>query len=91
MNDAQPATTSQIPLRVPSPVHCERCVERVCEAVRHIPGVTSAECDARTSILTVVHDASRVSRRALEREVERLGFEEPHGIEHASYRVTGLD
>lgn len=91
MSVAQPPTTSQILVRIPSPARCERCVERVCEAVRDIPGVTSAECDARTSMLTVVHDASRVSRRQLERQVERLGFEGPRGIEHASYRVTGLD
>ena len=85
------ATTSQFPLRVPSPVRCERCVGRVCEAVRGLPGVTSADCDARTSTLTVVHDASTVSRGELEVQIARLGFEAPRGIEHVAYRVTGLD
>jgi copper chaperone CopZ len=84
-------TTSRFPVRVPSPVRCERCVNRVCEAVRLLPGVTSAECDPHTSTLTVVHDSSAVSRAKLDAEIARLGFEAPKGIEHAAYRVTGLD
>jgi len=83
--------TSQIPVRVPSPVRCDRCVGRVCEAVRSLPGVSSAECDVRTSMLTVTHDSAVVSRLELQHEVERLGFEAPQGVEHEAYRVTGLD
>ncbi len=63
----------------------------MCEAVRTVPGVASAECDPRTSTLTVVHDAKVVSARELEEQVERLGFDVHEGIEHAAYRVTGLD
>lgn len=87
----QANTTSQFPVRVPSPVRCERCVGRVCEAVRNLQGVTSAECDPRTSTLTVVHDSATVSRGELEAQIVRLGFEAPRGLEHAAYRVTGLD
>ena len=90
MNDSAP-TTSQFLVRVPSPVRCERCVGRVCEAVRNLPGVTSAECDPRTSMLTVVHDSATVSRGELEAQIVRMGFEAPRGLEHAAYRVTGLD
>lgn len=84
-------TTSQFPVHLPSPVRCERCVGRVCEAVRSAEGVTSAECDARTSTLTVVHDARLVSPRELGERIEKLGFDVHEGIEHAVYRVTGLD
>ena len=88
---AHNTSTSQFLVRVPSPVRCERCVGRVCEAVRHVPGVSSAECDSRTSMLSVVHDDRVVSRGELEHRVEQLGFEARQGIEHVVYRVTGLD
>ncbi len=88
---ARTASTARFAVRVPSPVRCESCVGRVCEAVRSVPGVTSAECDPRSSTLTVVHDARVVSERELEQRIERLGLEAPTGIEHVAYRVTGLD
>ncbi len=84
-------TTSRFPIRIPSPVRCERCASRVCDAVRQVPGVETAECDARTSTLTVLHDERVVSERELAQRIEALGLEARQGIEHVAYTVTGLD
>jgi hypothetical protein len=53
--------------------------------------VESAEVDKRTATLIVSHDVGLLPDDALEGEVVKLGFQVSSGIEHAGWRVTGLD
>lgn len=84
-------STFLIPLLLPSRLRCAECVGRLCTAVSELPGVLSAECDKRASAMTVIYDSATVSSEELEQCVRDLGLEISTGVEHASYRVTGLD
>ena len=89
--DATSPLVTELSVRLPSKVRCAACVERVCDSVRAIAGVSSVECDSRTSKLVITHDPARVSVAELDAEVARIGLEAASGIEHEAYRVSGLD
>jgi copper chaperone CopZ len=84
-------STLRIPVALPSVARCSECVSRLCVAVKEIPGVTDAECDSRTSPMTIGYDPVLVSPEDLEERVHGLGLEIAGRVQHATYRVTGLD
>jgi copper chaperone CopZ len=85
------AHTLNIPIVMPSGLYCADCVERLRCAIEALPGVEFAEADKRTATFTVSHDTGVLPDDALEGEVVKLGFQVSSGIEHAGWRVTGLD
>jgi copper chaperone CopZ len=92
MPAARAATaTFRIPIVLPSPARCSECVGRLCAEVKEIPGVTDVECDSRTSAMTIAYDPVLVSPEDLEERVHGLGLEIVGRVEHATYRITGLD
>jgi len=92
MAPAQVASaTFRIPVVLPSQARCAACVHRLCKAVSDIAGVSDAECDSRTSAITVIYDPILLAPEELEKRVRELGLEIAGRAEHAAYRVTGLD
>lgn len=80
-----------IPMVLSSPVKCAECANRLCSGVVDLPGVLSADCSPRTSEMTVTFDTSAIAVEELERRVLDLGLDVTGAVEHATYRVTGLD
>jgi copper chaperone CopZ len=85
------AHTLSIPLVMPSELYCADCVEKLRSAVESLPGVEFAEVDKRTATLTVSHDLALLPDDRIDDEVKRLGFQVSSVVEHAGWRVTGLD
>lgn len=68
---------------------CAECVSRVCRAASRLPGVREATCD--DVAIHVVYDPALVSERDLVVGVDRTVAEATVGVEHAAFRVAGLD
>lgn len=76
---------------LPGPYYCLECAGRLCSAVSREPGVLESVCDEAGGTLDVVYDPSQTSEQALADRVRLLGLEVIGAVEHATYRVTGLD
>lgn len=76
---------------LPGPYRCAECASRLCTQASRLPGVLESSCDEETSALAVAYDSRLVSAADLAAAVERLAVEVTGGVEHAAYRVTGLD
>jgi len=76
---------------LPSPHYCASCAERVCAEVTALEGVIDVQCDLQMGALTITHDARRLSSADLEERVRRIALEATGSVEHAAYRLTGLD
>lgn len=73
------------------PRYCASCATRVCDGVRALDGVRSADCDPSEGTLHITYDPTRVRDRDLDDAVARLALEAVGAVEHAAYRLTGLD
>jgi len=80
-----------LPSLLPATYYCTDCAERLCEAARGIEGVSGTNCSKESGRLTVFYDPRLIEETVLEREVVRLGLEVVGAVEHAAYRLTGLD
>lgn len=76
---------------LPSPRYCASCAERICAALRDLPGVIEVGCDRETGALAVTRDGGTLSARELDAAVRRIAAEEAGAVVHAAYRLTGLD
>ncbi|TLM69550.1 MAG: heavy-metal-associated domain-containing protein [Actinobacteria bacterium] len=83
--------TFRIPALSPAQVSCPGCAERVCAAVRAVPGVQSVACDASAASVEVCWDADLVTADEIDAALARAAHEAAGGIEHAAYRLSGLD
>lgn len=81
----------RIPALTPAQVGCAGCAERVCAAVRLVPGVRSAECDVASATLVVCWDPELVGLEEVEAALAEAAGSAAGGLAHAAYRVTGLD
>lgn len=81
----------RIPALTPAQIACAGCLERVCAAVRVVPGVLTVECDAATVALSVCWDPELVTLEEIEGALSAASASAAGGIEHAAYRLTGLD
>jgi hypothetical protein len=70
---------------------CAECASRLCTGVSHLPGVLESGCDIEAALLRVEHDPALLASAELTASLERLAAEVTVGVEHAAYRVTGLD
>ena len=91
VNDHRATTTLRLPVVMSSPVQCSECIARLREGIEVLPGVSFAEVDERTTMLTVVHDPTVINDSQLRTEAERLGAAVAEQIGHAAYRIMGLD
>ena len=63
----------------------------LCAAISREPGVLESGCDKALGTLEVAFDPSKLDETALAGRVRLLGLEILGAVEHATYRVTGLD
>lgn len=76
---------------LPGPYYCLECAGRLCAAISREPGVVESGCDKELGTLEVAYDPGAISESALTERVRLLGLEILGAVEHATYRVTGLD
>jgi hypothetical protein len=74
-----------------SPMLCAGCAERICERAGRLPGVVRAGCGESDGMLALEYDPDIVSTVEIDAQLARLVAEVGEGVEHATYRVTGLD
>lgn len=87
---AEPRTaTFDLTTLLPGPYLCAECAARVCTGASRLAGVLEAECDE--AALRLIYDPAVVSTGALAAAVTTLVAGATVGVEHATYRVTGLD
>lgn len=80
-----------MPDLLPGPYYCLECAGRLCAAISREPGVVESACDKELGTLEVAYDPSKLDEEALAERVRVLGLEILGAVEHATYRVTGLD
>ncbi|MHB1342405.1 MAG: hypothetical protein ACYC77_01225 [Coriobacteriia bacterium] len=80
-----------LPDLLPGPYYCLECAGRLCAAISREPGVLESGCDKALGTLEVAFDPSKLDETALAGRVRLLGLEILGAVEHATYRVTGLD
>lgn len=83
--------TFDLPQHGAAGVRCAGCAERVCDALRDVPGVGRVECDAVGTSVRVEYDPERLGEADLSIEMDRFGLELAENVRHAAWRVTGLD
>ena len=85
------ARTFELQALLREPYLCAECASRLCTEASRLPGVLESSCDEETAGLEVTYDPRVVSSADLGRAMERLAVEVTGGVEHATYRITGLD
>lgn len=83
--------TLRIPVPAASSVRCASCAESLVEAVRDLPGVTSAGLDQRGTSIAVTYDADATAEGPLRGQIEELGVRIPAERGHVVFKLTGLD
>ena len=87
---AEPRTaTFDLAALLPGPFLCAECATRVCTGASRLSGVLEADCDE--AALRLIYDPALVADGELAAAVTTLVAEATVGVEHATYRVTGLD
>ena len=54
---------------------CQACASRLQAGIRKLDGVTTADVDFASKMLTVQFDSSKIDTARIKAEIERLGFE----------------
>lgn len=54
---------------------CQACASRLQAGIRKLDGVTRADVDFASKMLTVQFDSSKIDAPGIKAEIERLGFE----------------
>lgn len=80
-----------LPDLLPGPYYCLECAGRLCAAISRETGVLESGCDKVLGTLEVAYDPSKLDEEALAGRVRLLALEILGAVEHATYRVTGLD
>lgn len=76
---------------LPNPFVCGECAARLAQMVAREPGVIESTHDVGAGVLHVVFDREVTADDALAERVELLARAAANAVEHAAYRVTGLD
>lgn len=67
---------------------CVSCVEHVTQALKEVPGVTSAQVNLASEQAAVEYDPTRTSTREMEKAVQEIGY--GVGKQTALLRVSGM-
>ena len=85
------SATYAVPSAEVGGVRCEGCYNRVCEALASVQGVGRVTCDAASGSVNVDFDDEQISETEVAEELSRFGFELSSRVQHAAWRVIGLD
>lgn len=70
---------------------CDRCVDRLKQAIIELDGVSEVAFDMKLKSLSLAYDSNVVTMDRIQERVGRLGVEVKEKYIHKSYKLVGLD
>jgi len=70
---------------------CQRCLERLKDALLSLEGVTNVEIDPENLKVSLTYDANAISVERIEERMRRVGVEVAERYTHEALRLEGLD